>query len=116
MMIELTYSVAVQSLFITSSMLSKHRGAMHLIVLVAILAGTVLTGLLVIYFLDRALIAQTVSRIPPASTNPTEPNLPMLAGDQLQPKPTLGAANPAVDDSTPATSKPNLATQPSNSE
>jgi len=66
-------------------MLLKQHGAMQLFALVAILATAIISGLLVIYFLDKSLMEHSANQYQPRAQ-------PILVEESSLPKPTLGAA------------------------
>lgn len=78
-------------------MLTKQFGALHMLILAAILSATILVGLGVIYFLDRATISRTLSKKDLQRSNPTEPAPNRFAVDESQSSPTLGAAKTAAE-------------------
>lgn len=70
-------------------MRTKQFGTLPLLVLAAILVATIVIGMGVIIFLDKSMIAQTVSQ---AETRKSAISEPALATDTTQTAPTLGAA------------------------
>ena len=91
-------------------MLTKQFGALHMLILAAILSATILVGLGVIYFLDRATISSTLSKKDLQRLNRTEPVPNRFAVDSSQSNstPTLGAAaNPSAEN--PSAENPSAA-------
>lgn len=70
-------------------MRTKQFGTLPLLVLAAILITTIVVGLGVIFFLDKSMIAKTVSQ---AETRKNAVIEPKLATDSTNTPPTLGAA------------------------